>query len=312
MEQVYTTLLPVFGLVALGAAARRYGLVPAAAVRGLSRVLFDAAVPLVLCVQLAGARLSFGTAGPFLLAYYGASFAAFAAGLLVGRRGFRRPLEGQAISGLSASFSNCILLGLPLATTGLGPEAAVPVSLVAALQSPLMFPPVVALLQARQGRSAALRGLPRAMVNLVLRTPLLIGVMAGVAWNASGLGVPGAVTSAAAWIGPIVMPCAAFLLGAALSGYGIQGNVREAAVVVLIKTVMHPLLAWALGRYVLELPPLELAVATLLAAMPTGINVYLLAQRYDAGVRLAATCVLLSTAPSAVATAAVLTWLGGR
>jgi malonate transporter and related proteins len=312
MDQTLATLLPVFGLVGLGYAAGRAGLLPRVAVRALSRVLFDAAIPLMLCVQLAGASLSFAAAGPLLLAYYGGTACAFAAGLGLGRRAFGRPLEGAAVSALCAAFSNMVLLGLPLATAALGPQAAVPVSLLVALQSPLLLAAALALIQPRPGGTGLLRRTAEVVLDVVLRTPIVLGVVVGVAWNVSGLPVPAAAAGAAFEVGRGILPAAALLLGAALSAYGVQGNVREAMLVSLLKTSLHPLLVWALGRFVFGLAPLELAVATLMAAMPTGINAYLLAQRHETGVRLAATCVLLSTVPSLVASAVVLGCLGTR
>ncbi len=53
-------------------------------------------------------------------------------------------------------------------------------------------------------------------------------------------------------------------------------------------------------------------VAVIVAALPIGVNVYLFAQRYDAGTAPAATGLLISTAVSVVTVALLLHGLGVR
>ncbi|HEY9566817.1 MAG TPA: AEC family transporter, partial [Thalassobaculum sp.] len=67
-----------------------------------------------------------------------------------------------------------------------------------------------------------------------------------------------------------------------------------------------------LATHVFTVEPLWRDVAVILASLPVGVNVYLMAQRYDAGVAPAVTAVLLSTAVSTLTVAAVLTLLAVR
>jgi hypothetical protein len=50
---------------------------------------------------------------------------------------------------------------------------------------------------------------------------------------------------------------------------------------VALKTALHPALVWLLATRVFDLPASWTAVAVTLAALPTGINTYLFAQRYQ-------------------------------
>jgi hypothetical protein len=49
------------------------------------------------------------------------------------------------------------------------------------------------------------------------------------------------------------------------------------------KLILLPLAVYALGTWVFGLPPLWIGVATIFAAMPTGIKAYLFATRYQVG-----------------------------
>jgi predicted permease len=63
-------------------------------------------------------------------------------------------------------------------------------------------------------------------------------------------------------------------------------------------------------RYVVTLPPVWAGVAVTFAAMPCGINAYLLAERYQAGVPGTAGAVSLSTG-LAVLTVSLWLWVLG-
>lgn len=78
-----------------------------------------------------------------------------------------------------------------------------------------------------------------------------------------------------------------------------------------MKLVALPLIVWLLARHLFALPPLEVAVATIAAAMPTGANVFILARRYDLYLRRAASTVLISTVGSVVTISVILTLLTG-
>jgi malonate transporter and related proteins len=63
-----------------------------------------------------------------------------------------------------------------------------------------------------------------------------------------------------------------------------------------------------IGRYAVTLPPLWLNVAVLFAAMPTGANAFLFAQRNDEAVPAVTGAVALGTGFAAI-TVSILLWL---
>jgi predicted permease len=70
--------------------------------------------------------------------------------------------------------------------------------------------------------------------------------------------------------------------------------------------LVHPLVVWVLATQVFALAPIQVAVATILAALPSGANVFILAQRYGVYVERAATTILVTTALSVVTAALLL------
>jgi predicted permease len=78
-----------------------------------------------------------------------------------------------------------------------------------------------------------------------------------------------------------------------------------------LKILLQPALVWLLGSHVFALRPLSLTVAVTVAALPTGINAYLFAARYGAGVPASTSTILISTLISVVTLGLLLAGLHG-
>ncbi len=84
-------------------------------------------------------------------------------------------------------------------------------------------------------------------------------------------------------------------MGLALSRYGLTSDPWAAAVSSALKLVVHPAMVWLLGMYVFRLDPVFVGVGVLFAALPSGVNGYLVAARYNTGEAFASNAVALST-----------------
>jgi Predicted permeases len=94
-------------------------------------------------------------------------------------------------------------------------------------------------------------------------------------------------------------------LGSSLAGYRLSGSIAPAILISVLKNLLQPLLVFGVG-YTLGLEPLWLSVAVLLAAMPTGVNMYLFASRYDVSPPTATTSILISTVSGIVTLSLVI------
>lgn len=100
-------------------------------------------------------------------------------------------------------------------------------------------------------------------------------------------------------------------LGASLAGFRLTADLGDAALVVGLKLVVQPIVVWALAR-LLGLAPLDLAVVTVAAALPIGMNAFIVAQRYQLYVAQSASAVVLSNLLSVVTLGTVLGFFTGR
>lgn len=292
------TVTPVFGIILLGFLALRFGWFSESATRGLVAFVFNFAIPFLLFRSLAQTELPTDMRWGFLVAFYGGSFVTYGLGMALGRWVFHRRLDGQAIFGMSAGFSNTVLLGLPILLTAYGPEASLPTFLIIAFHGPTLMPLTTALIQMGKGGRVSPGEQARVVLLELVRNPIIMGILAGLAANFVGLSLPGPIDRVVELLGAAAVPCALFSLGASLGTYPLTGDVAPALCILPLKLVLHPLLVWILAVPVLGLTGIWVPVAVTMAAMPSGVNAYLFGAHYDAAPGVAARTLLLGTVAS--------------
>ena len=90
-------------------------------------------------------------------------------------------------------------------------------------------------------------------------------------------------------------------MGLGLNRFGISGHIGPSLGLSVLKLFVMPALTLALV-WLLGLPPLTAKVAVLVAALPSGINSYLIAVQFNAGQGLASNQMTLATACAVVTT----------
>ena len=312
MEILLDIIVPVFGIVAIGYGAARIGFFPAEATRGLSRFVFDFAIPALLFRTMATTELPATIPWAYLISYFGGGYVAWAVGTAIALLVFRARGAEPAIAGMTGAFSNTVLLGVPLVLTTYGDVATLPLFLIIAFHSWQLLSVVTVQAEVGLGARDEMRRLPVNVIKGLVRNPIILALLAGIVFNAAGLTLPGFVDRLTDTLGQAALPCAVFAMGASLAAYRVMGAASEAATGTLLKLVLHPLMVWVLATHVFAVDPLWRDVAVILAALPVGVNVYLMAQRYEAGVAPAATAILISTGLSVASVAGVLWLLGVR
>jgi predicted permease len=124
---------------------------------------------------------------------------------------------------------------------------------------------------------------------------VLGGLDLGLAWRLSGFALPEIPRSLLKFLGDSAAPCALVATGMALNAVSLRGARFLIIIVAALKLVLHPLLVWFLAAKVFTLPPVWIGCLVLFAACPTGINSYLVAERYKKGEAVTSGAIALST-----------------
>lgn len=294
----------------------------------LARTVFAIAAPSLLMVTIAHADLH------LLLSRVAAvtavsTLVVAAVAVLVARFAFRRDTGETVLVGLAASYVNAGNLGIPIAVYLLGDAVAVVPTLL--FQLLVLAPVAFAVLDARAARAVAetpvgdagltatpqrgvvrLHAGTRAVVGRTLRNPIIVGALAGVVLAVLPWDLPEVVYEPFRLIGAAAAPLALLTFGMSLAVPRVAGGGAprgDLALVVALRSVVHPALAAALGLTVGLHGPALLAVVTM-AALPTAQNVLVYALQYGRGQAVARDAGLVTTllaAPVLLVIAATLT-----
>jgi malonate transporter and related proteins len=306
MNTTVAVVVPLFGLILAGYISGRLNLLDSGAIKGLNVFVFNFAVPALLVRSLAGGGSPQAGDLDIVYAYFAGALLIFALGALIGRFVFRTTLAEQALMGMTAAFGNVVMMGIPLAYVAFGSDAILPITLVASFHSPLMLPLTMVLVELDRGHGDGLARVAGQAALAVFTNPIVLSIIVGVVWSHSGWAVPGPVDGFLQLLSGAAAPCALFALGATLAQFKLGGNRAEIATLLVIKLTLMPACVWAIATYVFRLPDLHVGVATILAALPSGANPFILARRYDIFVARSASAVLMSTAVSVVTIALLL------
>ena len=306
MLAIFNVIAPIFALMALGYCAVRFRLFPGEGIKSLIAFVNNFATPCLLfhSILTSDFRSAFNLSiiGPF---YLGALIC-FVVGIVVARKFFGNT-PGESVSvGFSGTFTNTVLVGLPIMQRAYGLESLpVTLSIIGLHGAILLSVGMVTMeLVRRDGRSLGRTLLLAA--RRVLSNPLIWGIAAGMVGAFSGLQLIEPADAFFVMMSQAVVPAALFGIGGALNEYRLSDNWRQALVASLIKLVLHPAIAYVLMVWVMRVD-LEIArYGILLAAMPSGVNVYVFATYYNRGTSVAANTILIATLASAVSISA---WL---
>jgi hypothetical protein len=134
--------------------------------------------------------------------------------------------------------------------------------------------------------------------------PMIVSVLLGILWGATGLTLPGPVNEFMTLLGAAATPCALFAIGASLAGKSAE-RVRVAVWLTVAKLVLHPV-AVGLGLWALGVQGFAAGVIVAAAALPVAGNVFILAQHYRVAPQRVSTAILLSTAASVLTVTGVI------
>lgn len=306
MLAIINVIAPIFALMALGYCAVRFRLFPAEGIKGLIGFVNNFATPCLLFHSIATSdfRSAFNIAiiGPF---YLGALIC-FAVGIIIARKLFGNT-PGEAVSvSFSGTFTNTVLVGLPIMQRAYGAESLpVTLSIIGLHGAILLSLGMVAMeLVRRDGRS--LGATLFLAVRRVASNPLIWGIAAGMIASVLELQLIEPAEAFFLMMSQAVVPAALFGIGGALNEYRLSESWQQALIASMIKLILHPALAYVLMVWVLRVDIQTARYGILLAAMPPGINVYVFATYYNRGNSVAANTILIATLTSAVSISA---WL---
>ena len=183
MSDILTVILPVFIVLGFGYIATWRGLFSEENIDGLMRFVQNFAIPCLLFRAISTLDLGSTVNAPLLISFYVGMIMAFAAGLLGARYIFNRPWADAVAIGFAATFSNTLLLGLPITERAYGPDALLGNYAIVAFHAPFGYMLGITAMELVRAQGAPARELPGKVLNAMFHNALVIGIGLGVIVN---------------------------------------------------------------------------------------------------------------------------------
>ncbi len=309
MNAIITTVLPVFGLIVVGYGLAKANIIDAVAGRGITLFVFNIAIPAFLFRTVATMAPQDGAPWALWFAFFGGLALAWIAAAIASRFIESLNVSGGAAASMATGFGNLALLGTPLALAHFGTAIAVPLGMILSIHAPMLWTAATLHRElARHSATFSFADTAKSLGKMLVTNAIILGLLAGGLWRMTGLGLNIVPDKMLSMLSDAGVPTALVALGVSLAAYNLRGSWGGMFALIGLKMLAMPVFVFVLARYAVTLPALWIKVAVLFAAMPTGANAFLFAQKNDEAVPAVSGAVALGTGFAAV-TASILLWL---
>lgn len=292
---VLLRVIPFFLMIGVGVVAARVRLITMDGARALSAYVFWIAFPALLVHSLSAMPRPQAGLAASVGAYAVGAVAPLFAALIVGRL-LGWPREQRAGAGMASVGGNTAFLGAPVAVSLFGEAAAIPAAAVVAVDCTIIMAIATFTL-----RSAAGEGW-RKTLAATAGNPLVIAALVGLLLCLTGFDPPRPVNEALGFLRGTASPVGLVALGVVVGlefGKLERADAAATGVAVAFKLALAPALVFVLTGLV-GAEPMFRATATLLAACPTAVNVFIQTRTYGVFARGGAMAVVIATLVAAV------------
>jgi predicted permease len=303
----FALAFPLFALIALGYALIKWGRWPKDVADALARFVFNIALPAMLFRLMSDLSRLPPVDLRLLVVFFGSCLIVFVLGRLLAWKAFSLDGVGQSVFALGGVFSNNVLLGIPLAKTALGETALPSVALVLVFNALILWTLITVSVEWARHGEFSIKGFGNTARG-VATNPIVASIVGGSLFGFAGGVLPGFIDTPLGMLGQAAAPLALIALGMSLADYGLRQGWQLGASVCSLKLLVQPAVVWLLARAI-GLPELETAVVVLLAALPVGFNVYLMARQFGSLEGPIAASTVVSTGFAAVTVPLVLSLL---
>lgn len=305
---VINTVVPIFGLILLGWACGKGGLLNSAATDALNRFVVYLALPALLFMAMARADLQAMAEIGFVASFGIGTILTMLIYLWMSRHHGLSYLQ-RMINCLSVGYSNAGYMGIPLILLLFG-ETALPIAVIGAVMTVVVqFSLVIIAIEIHRARGRSLLPALKKIGLSLLKNPILVSTALGISVSALGIKLPMAIEGGIDQLAKAATPCALLTIGLFIAQTKARGRGRDVTEIVLLKLFVHPLLVGILALGVFDLDPLWAWCAILATALPVGTGSFMLAHLYQQDASTSARSILVSTIGSIATLTALLAWV---
>ena len=306
LASVLDLAMPFFGIIGLGFFCGRLLKIPEAGLQWMNFFAIYVALPALFFNLVSQTPFSELSNLAFISATTISTYTIYTISFGIGLFFTRGDMRAAAIQALAGAYSNIGYMGPALTLGTLGPGAAAPTALIFMFDNILFFS-LTPLLMAAGGNSGT--GFFETAWQIVKRiglSPFFIAVFLGIASAYAQIHPPAAILKMLAFLQNAAAPSALFVMGVTVALRPVTRVAPEIPVLLAVKLVLHPVLVWVMLSAMGDFGRVWTFTAVLMAALPPGLNVFVMATQYGVYVERASSIVLFGTVASVVTVTALL------
>ena len=296
MLDVLSITIPFFAIILCGSLARLRGWFSEESGQTLARFAFFVVLPPFMFIAITSIDVTALFHIGFVLRYELVTISMFLVAGIFATYVVRLSPQQRGLFCLNTAYPNYGYIGVPLAILAFGEQAAAPISLILVCDTITLL--VMTTLLSHDAASGHLGRALRNTIISMLRNPLLLAVLAGLGFSASGFQLAIMPEQFLKMLAGAAAPSALFALGISLVGQPIRAAVPEITAICLLKLIVHPtmiaaiFLLWPSPQ---PIEPLWIQLAVLFASLPIAANVFALSQFYNIYIGRSATAIMITT-----------------
>jgi predicted permease len=296
---ILQAVLPVFFVIAIGAAARRFRFIEEPFIDTANRLVYYLLLPALLFYKIGTSNFREAFNAPLVIGGYAATLTTFLIAMLFSRQMDITPGErGSFVQG--AVRANLAYVGLPVVFSAIGDIGLLKAGILLGFMVPLINSlAIVALVTPHgNGKGKARENAAQVAYQLAIN-PVLLSAFFGILWSLFKVPLPALADRTLAILSGTTLPLALLCLGGSFSFERARTGFRIAAIAAGIKILLMTALAVAIYRW-LDLAGDDLRVGVIMMGCPTAVVTYVMASQLKGDTDLAGTIIVVSTAASAV------------
>jgi len=302
--QVFSTIIPIFAVVILGWFARRRGFMPPEFLGPANQLVYYLAIPALIFRSISKASFHTQFNMTVLLITLSSATLAYFSAWLIGQL-TRWPKERIGAFIQCSAHGNHGYIGLPVAFYFMGESGLAKAGILAGFLMILQNVLSVLALQACSVADVPPGRKMRVIAEKLIRNPVIVSALAGVAASACQLALPAPVLRFIDILSGLAPPLSLLLIGASLSLEVMRKNFVSVMGSVIIKIIVLPLVGLAFFMF-FGLDTAEFLPGLILLATPTATVAYVMAKEMHADDEFAVAAISTSTLASALT---YLVWL---
>ncbi len=295
MTEIIHAIIPILLLIALGYILGKINFLSENQSDGLSKLTFTLFIPCLLFLSIYQNQDLSGVSIELLLAFYIPVFIVYLLSYSFFKVGFNKTFPKTELLSLASTFSNNVLIGIPVLLSLIGEEIILPAFVIVSVHSLLLFTLTSYFAAFTQSSNSRWYQSVAKSIWLTSRSPIVISLILGLIFKWFSISIPGLLLVPMTTLKHAALPCALLVLGMTLSKYTVSKNIQLNLLVSSFKLLLLPLLIWFFGHYVFTLPSTLISVTVIMSASPVGINVFMFASQDKESSPYLASTVLIST-----------------